>query len=248
MHDDTAVERRGEPERPTVDPGLGAAGENDIGSAAEGGTELDGTAGQRPMAGVGPATVDAVRPDEVVQLVELEREPRSDLVGGPAFHLTGRLLELRLQLDDQPLYRATAPLVRIRSIAGPEDRRTAWSMTTTGRSRHGAGMSVPASTTRLRPSASGPASCSHDGIAPEAATRLDGSNWRIAGSALIDESPPSAPEATPPAVPAPAVPAAAVPAAEEPFLSAERCQHLRTSSAVGWVPPQSMHRRATPPA
>ena len=112
-----------EPERPTVEPGLGAAGEDDVGTAPGDGTELDRPAGQRPLAGVGPATVDAVRPDEVVQLVELEREPGPDLVGGPAFHLTGRSVELGLQLDDHPLLRAGCSRA-IRSIAAPGERRT----------------------------------------------------------------------------------------------------------------------------
>ena len=108
VHDDPTVERRREPERPPVEPGLVAARENDIGNAPGGGTQLDRPAGQGPVAGVGPATIDAVRPDEVVQLVQLEREPRPDLVGGPAFHLARRLFELGLQLDDHPLPRRAA--------------------------------------------------------------------------------------------------------------------------------------------
>ncbi|HEY5873737.1 MAG TPA: hypothetical protein VIT64_00490, partial [Ilumatobacteraceae bacterium] len=71
---------------------------------------------------------------------------------------------------------------------------------------------------------------SHGGTSPGAATaQLDGNSWRIAGSALIDGSPTAAPSASPPAVPA---------ADSPPAVPAERCQHLRTSSAVEWVPPQ----------
>ena len=125
----------------------------------------------------------------MVELVELEREPRPDLVGRPAFHLTGRLLELGLQLDDHPLPHRAArahPFDRRarRAEDGLVDDDAPGSRATVPgrrcrRARRGCARAHPAR--RAAPMAARAAGA--------AAARLDGNSWRIAGSALIDGRP-----------------------------------------------------------
>ncbi len=106
VHHGDTVDRLGVAERPGVDPHGRAVGRHDVSRRAGG--NRGRTGGDRevepdPGRAFGVAHVDRVRPDEVVEFVELEAEPRAEIERRLARRHRRQLLEVGLEFDDESL-------------------------------------------------------------------------------------------------------------------------------------------------